>query len=174
MLSAVDAHTARHLVYHCLTGPLAEGRVIVLVSHHASLCAPVAVQVVHMDDGSPVFVGSGSDYLAADYCDVDNNLDSNLETEGPSFAALEKGREGRDTGWQVGLSNQPVGSHSSDTRLIKSEKRVSHVVSDHQPESVSAKYLLSPREKVVQTGPCGCSGPEAMVERCSGQLHVVQ
>lgn len=46
VLSAVDAHTARHIYDQCLKGPLLVGRTIILVSHHVHLCLPGASYVV--------------------------------------------------------------------------------------------------------------------------------
>ena len=38
ILSAVDAHTARHIMDKCILGPLMEGRTRILVTHHVQLC----------------------------------------------------------------------------------------------------------------------------------------
>lgn len=50
-LSAVDAHTAKHLYEHCITGDLMRGRTIVLVTHHVGLCIKGASYVVALKDG---------------------------------------------------------------------------------------------------------------------------
>ncbi|GAA6059991.1 hypothetical protein JCM10212_001149 [Sporobolomyces blumeae] len=50
-LSAVDSHTARHLFKNCLKGPLLEGRTVILVTHHISLCLPGAAYFVNVSDG---------------------------------------------------------------------------------------------------------------------------
>lgn len=50
-LSAVDAHTARHLVVNCFSGPLMKHRTCILVTHHVRLCLPVAAMAVKMTDG---------------------------------------------------------------------------------------------------------------------------
>ncbi|WFD21922.1 hypothetical protein MEQU1_000581 [Malassezia equina] len=50
-LSAVDAHTAKHLHQHCFQGPLAKGRTIVLVTHATALLMPTAAYVVVMNKG---------------------------------------------------------------------------------------------------------------------------
>ncbi len=42
VLSAVDAHVARHLLTACLTGPLLQGRTRILVTHQVALTLPVA------------------------------------------------------------------------------------------------------------------------------------
>ncbi|KAJ3412846.1 hypothetical protein HDV05_000187 [Chytridiales sp. JEL 0842] len=54
VLSAVDAHTARHILFKCLMGPLGKGRFIVLVTHAVELCLPFADFVVVMKHGGEV------------------------------------------------------------------------------------------------------------------------
>ncbi|KAF5314753.1 hypothetical protein D9611_007066 [Ephemerocybe angulata] len=58
VLSAVDAHTARHLYHQCLKGDLMNGRTVVLVSHHVQLCAGGAGYIVALDNGRVLFEGS--------------------------------------------------------------------------------------------------------------------
>lgn len=62
-LSAVDAHTGRHIFENCLCGTLAAGRVILLVSHAVQLCAPNAASVFHLDSGRVAFAGAGKAYM---------------------------------------------------------------------------------------------------------------
>ncbi|KAF9135844.1 hypothetical protein BGW39_011433 [Mortierella sp. 14UC] len=57
-LSAVDAHTARHLFENCLKGPLMNGRTRILVTHHVRLCLRDASYVVLLKDGSLLLTGS--------------------------------------------------------------------------------------------------------------------
>ncbi|KAG0293961.1 hypothetical protein BGZ96_002011 [Linnemannia gamsii] len=57
-LSAVDAHTARHLFENCLKGPLMNGRTRILVTHHVRLCLRDATYVVLLKDGSLLLTGS--------------------------------------------------------------------------------------------------------------------
>ncbi|RUP16849.1 P-loop containing nucleoside triphosphate hydrolase protein [Jimgerdemannia flammicorona] len=62
-LSAVDAHTAKHLYEHCLMGCLMRGRTRILVTHHVGLCLRGAAHVVAMRDGEVVGSGSPADVL---------------------------------------------------------------------------------------------------------------
>ena len=48
VLSAVDSHTAQHLVANCLRGEIMRHRTCVLVTHAVDLCLPVASFVVTM------------------------------------------------------------------------------------------------------------------------------
>lgn len=51
-LSAVDAPTARHLLYKCILGPIMSKRTIILVSHAVGLVLPRADFVVVMKNGA--------------------------------------------------------------------------------------------------------------------------
>ena len=64
-LAAVDMHTARHLVEKCLTGELMRGRTVVLVTHHVSLCLPVASNLVEISGGRITKQGSVAELMAA-------------------------------------------------------------------------------------------------------------
>jgi hypothetical protein len=57
-LAAVDMHTAQHLVHKCLTGELARGRTIILVTHHVSTCLPAASYLVEINEGTILHQGS--------------------------------------------------------------------------------------------------------------------
>ncbi|ODN87389.1 ATP-binding cassette transporter [Cryptococcus wingfieldii CBS 7118] len=61
VLSAVDAHTARHLYNHVLQGPLVQGRTVILVTHQVSLVAPAAELVVLLDNGGVAASGTPSE-----------------------------------------------------------------------------------------------------------------
>ncbi|KAJ2117298.1 hypothetical protein IW146_000871 [Coemansia sp. RSA 922] len=52
-LSAVDAHTAKHILTECLLSktPLMLGRTRVLVTHHVSMCLPFAQYIVMLREG---------------------------------------------------------------------------------------------------------------------------
>ncbi|KAF7795628.1 hypothetical protein EIP86_006793 [Pleurotus ostreatoroseus] len=65
VLSAVDAHTARHLFYECLKGDLMRGRTVILVSHHVQLCTPGASYIVALDNGHLQFQGNREDFISS-------------------------------------------------------------------------------------------------------------
>ncbi|WFD33890.1 hypothetical protein MCUN1_000716 [Malassezia cuniculi] len=62
-LSAVDAHTAQHLVEHALSGPLVKGRTIVLVTHAVSLVLPYAAYAVTLEGGKVTAAGDPRDLI---------------------------------------------------------------------------------------------------------------
>ncbi|KDR85730.1 hypothetical protein GALMADRAFT_84830 [Galerina marginata CBS 339.88] len=57
-LAAVDMHTAQHLVSNCLAGDLARGRTVILVTHHITLCLPVASYLLELDKGRILHQGT--------------------------------------------------------------------------------------------------------------------
>ncbi|KAL4800242.1 hypothetical protein BDV19DRAFT_173145 [Aspergillus venezuelensis] len=62
-LSALDHNTAETIVRRCLTGPLMEGRVVVLVTHRIHLVRHIADQIVHIQDGRAVVEPKSSVFL---------------------------------------------------------------------------------------------------------------
>ncbi|RXW24050.1 hypothetical protein EST38_g1810 [Candolleomyces aberdarensis] len=57
-LAAVDMHTAQHIVKNCFSGPLSEGRTIILVTHHITLCVPSATYLVELKEGKILHQGT--------------------------------------------------------------------------------------------------------------------
>ncbi|OAG44265.1 hypothetical protein AYO21_01261 [Fonsecaea monophora] len=57
-LSAVDAHTAKHIFEEALTGNLMGHRTCILVSHNVALTVPLASRVVVLDNGRIVAQGT--------------------------------------------------------------------------------------------------------------------
>lgn len=58
VLSAVDAHTAKHLYEKCLLGPLMKERTRILITHHVKLCVKGSGYIVHIDSGRANLVGT--------------------------------------------------------------------------------------------------------------------
>ncbi|KAL0089954.1 hypothetical protein J3Q64DRAFT_1674561 [Phycomyces blakesleeanus] len=57
-LSAVDAHTAKHIYQRCIKGDLLKGRTVILVTHHVRLCLPAAKFVMRFERGYVTGYGS--------------------------------------------------------------------------------------------------------------------
>ncbi len=51
-------HTAQHLVQNCLSGNLAKGRTIILVTHHIGLCLPITSHIIELSHGKVLQQGS--------------------------------------------------------------------------------------------------------------------
>lgn len=60
-LAAVDMHTSAHIAEHCLSGKLAHGRTIILVTHHITLTAPAASHIIELSQGTVLRQGSAHD-----------------------------------------------------------------------------------------------------------------
>ena len=73
-------HTATHLVKRALSGDLARGRTIILVTHHISLCLPIAAYLVELSSGAVLRSGLTSELRERGelekLVDVDLRLDS--------------------------------------------------------------------------------------------------
>ncbi|KAJ1955587.1 hypothetical protein GGI12_005525, partial [Dipsacomyces acuminosporus] len=59
-LSAVDAHTGKHILHSCLLGQtdLMRGRTRILVTHHTAACLPYSDYVVMLQNGRVAFSGT--------------------------------------------------------------------------------------------------------------------
>ncbi|KAJ1895023.1 hypothetical protein LPJ81_005048, partial [Coemansia sp. IMI 209127] len=59
-LSAVDAHTAKHILMECLSSKsgLMQGRTSVLVTHHVAMCLPYAQYMVMIHEGQITLKGT--------------------------------------------------------------------------------------------------------------------
>ncbi|ORX63009.1 PSS-domain-containing protein, partial [Hesseltinella vesiculosa] len=64
-LSAVDAHTAKHIYQHCLMGDLMKHRTVLLVTHHVGLCIRGADYVVALQDGRVASAGAPEQVIAS-------------------------------------------------------------------------------------------------------------
>lgn len=58
VLSAVDAHTAKHLYKKCLTGRLMDNRTQILITHHVNLCIQGSSYVAFVKNGGIQLSGS--------------------------------------------------------------------------------------------------------------------
>jgi ABC-type multidrug transport system fused ATPase/permease subunit len=121
-LAAVDMHTAQHLVEHCLSGELAEGRTIILVTHHVSLCAPVATYLVEMSHGQLLRQG-----LIEEFKDM-GTMQEVLVTEDVTPSCADTDAEVKETVNEADTAllrateiEKP--HHKSDGKLIQKEAR---------------------------------------------------
>ncbi|CEP08484.1 hypothetical protein [Parasitella parasitica] len=87
VLSAVDAHTAKHIYEKCLQGPLMKNRTRVLITHHVKLCVKGCGYIVHIDGGRASLVGSPSELRQS------GQLASIFESEQEEVASEEDAQE---------------------------------------------------------------------------------
>lgn len=62
-LSALDARTGRHILFHTLKGPLMKGRTCILATHHAQLVLPHCDFAIFLENGSIKQQGSVSELI---------------------------------------------------------------------------------------------------------------
>ncbi|GAA5991157.1 hypothetical protein JCM10908_006564 [Rhodotorula pacifica] len=70
IFSAVDAHTARHLLEKAFRGPLLRGRTCVLVTHHVDLVLPAASYHIQLEKGRIAKQGPVDNAATADLLDT--------------------------------------------------------------------------------------------------------
>ncbi|PIA18528.1 hypothetical protein COEREDRAFT_100758 [Coemansia reversa NRRL 1564] len=98
-LSAVDAHTARHILMECLVGqtPLMQGRTRVLVTHHVAACLPHCRYIAVLKDGRVAMSGSPQQLQDAGHSlsklggDVEVSYEdsSEVDASGPKVSDVE-------------------------------------------------------------------------------------
>ncbi|ORX95055.1 hypothetical protein K493DRAFT_329810 [Basidiobolus meristosporus CBS 931.73] len=78
-LSAVDAHTAKHLFQQCIMGKLMKGRTRILVTHAVSLCMSGASLIVLLEQGAVTTQGKPVDLLNKGLLDQELLLENEAE-----------------------------------------------------------------------------------------------
>ncbi|KAI9594973.1 P-loop containing nucleoside triphosphate hydrolase protein [Syncephalis fuscata] len=120
-LSAVDAHTAKHIVKHCLQGPLMQGRTRILVTHHVELCAHSAAFTVVLEKGAIIAQGTTADVLdIAVKIDKNAVIELSKETEADADNIDDKETDGSEKKVNL-LTGQPDKVHGG--RLVEEEAR---------------------------------------------------
>ncbi|KAI8051599.1 hypothetical protein BDF22DRAFT_777181 [Syncephalis plumigaleata] len=104
-LSSVDTHTARHIIEHCLSGPLMQGRTCILVTHHIELCASIAKFAVLMNAGQIVATGAPLVALASLLSTSDSDSDVTNMTDSSDVLVKHPKRKGSAHRVQAILSN---------------------------------------------------------------------
>ncbi|CAH1759675.1 12248_t:CDS:10 [Entrophospora sp. SA101] len=89
-LSAVDAHTAKHLIDDCITGSLMKGRTRILVTHHIGLALSKADYLVVLESGKVVTNGVVDDLRSSgELSSVLKEADSGVDFNDLAEAAAE-------------------------------------------------------------------------------------
>ncbi|CDH48321.1 atp-dependent bile acid permease [Lichtheimia corymbifera JMRC:FSU:9682] len=124
-LSAVDAHTAKHLYEHCITGNLMKGRTVILVTHHVALCLDGASYVVAMKDGQVLGAGDPSTVLKS------GALGEELANTYDEERKKESGSSGANTDGIVPVVPEKIQLAKEDGtgKLVKEEERAEGWVS---------------------------------------------
>ena len=124
-LAAVDMHTAQHIVKNALSGPLASDRTIILVTHHISLCLPIASYLLELAGGRVIRHGTVQELQEK------NLLQKIVETEDVPVEELkpeeaEKSLPNEADGAEVVV---PDKRQRSDGKLVEAEARAEGRVS---------------------------------------------
>ncbi|KAI0687745.1 P-loop containing nucleoside triphosphate hydrolase protein [Cytidiella melzeri] len=131
-LAAVDMHTAQHLVKHALSGPLAVGRTILLVTHHITLCLPIASYLVELSDGKVKHEGTIQDLrgrgILQKLVEAEDHPQSAVEE--PSAAKEEVNEADLSTGNGTNGVMKPK-APTSTGKLVEAEARAAGRVSLH-------------------------------------------
>ncbi|KAJ1902993.1 hypothetical protein LPJ81_003305 [Coemansia sp. IMI 209127] len=122
-LSAVDAHTGKHILSSCLLGKtkLIEGRTRVLVTHHVAACIPHCDFVAVLKDGRVAVSGSPenvrrSGYLAANQCESGSSDEQALNSnQSPSNVNDSKPEDDYNAARLPESSEQRAGGGGSNT-----------------------------------------------------------
>jgi ABC-type multidrug transport system fused ATPase/permease subunit len=133
-LSAVDAHTAKHIVEHCLQSPLMQGRTRILVTHHVELCAPLASFVVVMQEGRIAGQGSLETVLANDLLPGLDNLSAPPTGQSSPVSSTSTPRDDSTSN-----NTKIKGKEPSDSETDVEESNEQTPLVAKQPTTVSGK-----------------------------------
>jgi ABC-type multidrug transport system ATPase subunit len=124
-LAAVDMHTATHIVQNCMTGTFARDRTIILVTHHISLCLPIAHYLVELSQGRVLRQGTIKSF------EESGVLQKVVETEDHGFQDQEEDITVPvdNEADSVSPDVQPVKKARGDGKLIEAEARAEGRVS---------------------------------------------
>ena len=114
-------HTAQHIVEHCLGGSLMEGRTIILVTHHISLCIPRASYLVELKGGRIVCQGTIKDLQDAGL--LRTVIDSEDDISGDNKVKVARATE-----------RNSVDAHDGPRWRRKSSKKGKLVEAEHRAE----------------------------------------
>ncbi|KAJ2557112.1 hypothetical protein EV175_001548, partial [Coemansia sp. RSA 1933] len=127
-LSAVDSHTAKHILMECLVGKtkLMQGRTRILVTHHVAMCLPHTQYVVMMHEGQITMKGVPSELqsqgsLSAILEDLEESRKSDAmvkkpsdkESKGKSIEGILDGNSGQDNDVE---ENEQLAKSVNDTK----------------------------------------------------------
>lgn len=97
VISAVDAHTASHIIEHCFKGPVMAGRTIIIASHAVEALAPLASYAVYLEDGTAAWIGTGPGLLNSEFM-THLKTDSSGVLSSEAAGSLESAEQVTDEG----------------------------------------------------------------------------
>ncbi|CAI2167170.1 11640_t:CDS:10 [Funneliformis geosporum] len=152
VLSAVDAHTAKHLMIECLSGTLMKGRTIILVTHHVRLCLKEASYLVTIDNGKVTVAGSVSELRSSGKLTaILEEADSRSEFVKDS-AELAAENIVKDDADKMNLHMAESLTNSSVTENVENEVNLGDVQKNKKKISSTSKPKVLVEEEARPTG----------------------
>ncbi|KAL4399957.1 Transporter of the ATP-binding cassette (ABC) [Malassezia pachydermatis] len=121
-LSAVDAHTAKHLYEHCLKGPLAQDRTIVMVTHAVTLLMPAVSYVVAMEDGRVTYQGAPTELP-----DLEHLVDEAHVEEEQQEVVTEEEEKKRKKQWAEAEARRAKKDVTANAESIQRQSSATHL-----------------------------------------------
>ncbi|GAA6009491.1 hypothetical protein JCM10207_003801 [Rhodosporidiobolus poonsookiae] len=127
VLSAVDSHTAQHLVARCLAGKLMRHRTCVLVTHAVDLCLPYAGYVVALEGGRVVSAGEPQDLSKSRLVELEKEQDEYAAKhakdvgEDPTASTIEAIAEGETDAEVAREREEEARKRKEALKLVKDE-----------------------------------------------------
>ncbi|KAJ2083672.1 hypothetical protein H4R24_000630 [Coemansia sp. RSA 988] len=163
-LSAVDAHTAKHILHECLLSAngLMCGRTCLLVTHHMSMCLPHCDFVVLMHGGRISFQGTSAEALAA----MKENQIANLDFSMPKDSPIRLPKQQKDNAFlrtdytpSSDVDGNPDLSYSDlcsrNTSSVSMANDVAHAQGKLVQEEVRGQGLIKLETWKMYFAPCG-------------------
>lgn len=119
VLSAVDAHTAKHLYQQCLLGPLMKNRTQILITHHVNLCVQGSAHVVFVKEGRIQLSGSPTELRQAGKMDL--IFEENISEREPEESQDEK--DGEEHVENIGGELEQTSDRKAPKVLVEKEGR---------------------------------------------------
>nr|CAG8493920.1 735_t:CDS:10 [Entrophospora candida] len=147
-LSAVDAHTAKHLIDDCITGSLMKGRTRILVTHHIGLALSKADYLVVLESGKVVTNGVVDDLrssgeLSSVLKEADSDVDFNdLAEAAAETIPLEINSNNKNLG-KIMLHQGEPSTSSSITVVNNGDNSISEEYDDESNNSSDVSSIRS-------------------------------
>ncbi|KAJ2649364.1 Transporter of the ATP-binding cassette (ABC) [Coemansia sp. RSA 1250] len=136
-LSAVDAHTAKHLYENCLMSPYMAERTRILVTHAVGLTIKSAEMVVVMQDGQIAAAGTSTKVLQSGTLSEETLHEASDDQHGVSLqaGAVAKSAIGKDKGIAGGPSDTTISSRFDGLDAASDQRRQSKSRKDSSASS---------------------------------------
>ncbi|KAJ2668260.1 hypothetical protein GGI25_006466, partial [Coemansia spiralis] len=157
-LSAVDAHTGKHILMECLLNKtsLMQGRTCVLVTHHVAMCLPFAQLLVMMKDGQISLKGTPMELqmqgaFTKVLAEVENNKEKDTTSKKkPKEETARVGRKGKSV--EVILNNNNNNNNSSSNDRASNEDKATKEKPAQDVNSIKSEdeYNIERIQKIVE------------------------